>query len=134
MTSASRALYTRTAASLLDRKEELARAITDALYEAHPDLGPRYGATGRVKCLQDTHHTLEHLAPAVALGDPALFVQYVHWLVDLLRPRGIPLDHVRGSIAAMIAVLGTRLDPAEYAVASVSLDAALGALHAAEIA
>lgn len=125
---AGRTFAARAADSLLARKEELALAVTEALYEAHPDFGPRYGAAGRVKCLQDMRYTLEHLAPAVALAEPVLFVRYVDWLVELLRPRGIPSDHVRGSLEAMAAVLAARLAPDEYAAASAGLHAALATL------
>ena len=61
-------------------------------------------------------------------AEPVLFVRYVDWLVELLRPRGIPPDHVRGSLEAMAAVLAARLTPDEYAAASAGLHAALATL------
>ena len=54
-------------------------------------------------------YTLEHLAPAVALGEPRLFVKYVEWLVELLAARAIPADDVRVSLDAMKSVLAERL-------------------------
>jgi hypothetical protein len=126
----SQALASRASEALLARKEELALAVTDALYDAHPELGPRYGASGRAKCLQDMRHTLEHLAPAVALAEPVLFVRYVDWLVDLLHPRGIPSADVRASVEAVATVLAGRLAPDEYEAASAALHAALAALSA----
>ncbi len=117
-------------ASLLARTEELALAVTDALYDSHPDLQATYGEAGRAKCLQDTRHTLEHLASAVALVEPDLFVGYVAWLVDLLRPRGIPVEHVRGSLEATRAVLSARLSVDESAAACAPLHTALASLPA----
>ena len=72
--------------AILDRKEELAREITQALYDHEPGLLERHGERGRSKCLQDMRYNLEHLAPAVGLDDPALFARYVTWLDQLLRP------------------------------------------------
>ena len=76
--------------SLIERKEELARAVTDALYARQPALLVRHGEAGRIKCQQDMRYNLEHLAPAVALQDPALFGRYIQWLVRMLGARGLP--------------------------------------------
>jgi hypothetical protein len=35
------------------------------------------------------HFNVEHLIPAVDLGDPELFGRYLQWLDDLLRARGV---------------------------------------------
>ena len=73
----------------------------------------RFGEGGRAKCLQDMHYCLEHLAPAVALDDPALFARYVVWLKNLLAARGIGSDDVRRSLEATEAVLAELLRPDE---------------------
>ena len=80
---------------LLDRKGELAREVTRALYAERPELLERYGESGRRKCLQDMHYNLEHLAPAVALTEPQLFARYIVWLRDMLGARGVPADEIR---------------------------------------
>ena len=118
----------RASESLLARKEELALAVTEALYKACPELAIRYGPAGRTKCLQDMRYTLEHLAPSVALSEPILFVRYITWLVDLLRPRGIPPDHVRAALETMAAVIAGHLAADEHEAAAVGLRAALAAL------
>lgn len=116
------------AEALLERKEELARAITAALYRERPALLEKYGEAGRAKCLQDMRYNLEHLAPAVALGDPALFSRYVTWLRGMLGARGIPADEVRRSLELTRAELAARL-PAEQAThADAALAAGLAAL------
>lgn len=84
--------------ALLDYKGVIARAITDAMYREKPELLDRYGEVGRVRCLEDMHFNLEHLAPAVALGEPVLFEKYVIWLRDMLAARNVPVDDVRRSL------------------------------------
>lgn len=126
MTGASAGV--RASESLLRHEEALARAITDALYARRPDLVDRWGERGRAKCLHDMRHNLEHLAPAVALGEPALFAGYVRWLDDLLRARGIPTDDVRESLELTRDAIAARLPYDEAACASASIDAGLAAL------
>lgn len=102
--------------AIIERKEELARAITDALYAGHPELLARHGEAGRAKCLQDMRYNLEHLAPAVALDDPPLFGRYVEWLARMLGARGVAAGDVRQSIEVTEAVLLARF-PADHAAA-----------------
>ena len=88
----------RAAGFLLGAKGELAEAITAALYDEMPELNERYGAVGRAKCLQDMRYTIDHLIPAVDLGQPELFASYVQWLDDLLRARNVPTKEVVRSL------------------------------------
>ena len=74
---------------LMRDRDALARTVTESLYTASPALLERYGERGRDKCLQDMHYTIEHLIPAVDLGDEAMFVRYVEWLEGLLRARNV---------------------------------------------
>ena len=74
---------------LMHDQDAVARAVTAALYVASPELLERHGERGRDKCLQDMHYTIEHLIPAVDLGDPAVFIRYVEWLNGLLRARSV---------------------------------------------
>ena len=105
-------------AALLERREELALAVTDEIFRRHPDYDARFGETGRPKTLQDMRHTIEFLAPAVALEDASMFARYVTWLVDVLRPRGVPPLVVHESLDAFRDVIGRSL-PLHY-------DAAIG--------
>ena len=73
-----------TADVLIAHKSSLAQAITDALYAERPQLLTQYGEIGRVRCLEDMHFNIEHLVPAVALGESQLFARYVVWLRDML--------------------------------------------------
>ena len=123
-------IETRASASLLDRQDELARAITDVMYDSDPTLTTRFGEAGRVKCLQDMRYSLEHLAPAVALDDPSVFARYVIWLEGLLAARGVGSDDVRRSLEATQSALIERLSPDEAARVLPSLRAGLAALSA----
>jgi hypothetical protein len=79
----------RAARRLLRDKEPLAQAVSDALYAEDPSLMERHGARGREKCLQDMRYNIEHLIPAVELGDGLMFAGYVEWLDTLLRARHV---------------------------------------------
>ena len=84
----------RAARLLLIDREALAREVTEALYAESPDLLERYGEAGREKCLQDMRYNIEHLTPAVELGDEAMFAGYVQWVDSLLRARNVPTRDV----------------------------------------
>ena len=114
--------------SLLDRKEELADAITEVLYDRDPTLTQRFGESGRAKCRQDMRYSLEHLAPAVALNDPSLFARYVTWLESMLTARGVGSEDVRRSLEATQHVLTERLSAEAAAQVIPSVQAGLKAL------
>src|SRR5690349_20386923 len=79
----------RAANRLLEEKDALAVAITDAHYAEQPNLMAEYGVAGRRRCLEDVRCTLEHLIPALDLGQPSMFAEYVQWLEQLLRARRV---------------------------------------------
>ena len=118
----------RAAGRLLDDKEALARLVTDALYAERPGLVAKHGAAGREKCLQDLRYTVEHLVPAVDLGDPELFAGYVRWLDALLRARNVDTDEVVRSLELMERVVGDRFPGEEAAVVAPVVQAGLAAL------
>jgi hypothetical protein len=121
----------RAAERIVRDKEELARAITEALYRERPDLLARWGERGREKCLQDMRYNLEHLAPAVALADPTMFAGYVRWLAGLLAARQIPTTDVARSLALTDATIGERFPADEAAPARSILQAGLAVLDGA---
>ena len=84
----------RAAQRLIRDRESLARAVTDALYAEAGDRLARHGTRGRERCLEDMHFNVDHLIPAVDLGDPDLFGRYLQWLDDLLRARGVETREV----------------------------------------
>lgn len=102
--------------ALNGQREALARAVTEALYAEMPELMDRYGERGRQKCLQDMRYNLEHLEPAVALGEPQIFARYARWLDDLLAARGVPTREVARCLELTERVVRARF-PAEEAEA-----------------
>ena len=82
------------AAQLMQHREHLAHEVTDALYRESPDLLARHGERGREKCLQDMRYNIDHLIPAVDMGDGEMFLRYVTWLDGLLRARNVEAKHV----------------------------------------
>ena len=121
----------RCAARLIAEKDALALAIADALYRERPDLAAKYGEAGRATCVQDMRYNVEHLAPAVALGDPALFAGYARWLVSLLTARGIPAGEIERSLALTRAEIGGRFPPDESAAAVPAFEAAMAVFGSA---
>ena len=120
----------RAAERIVAEKENLARAITEALYRERPELTARYGAAGREKCLQDMRYNLEHLAPAVALDQPSMFAGYARWLIGMLEARGIPGDEVARSLALTRAAIDDSFPPDEALATAPALEAALSELGA----
>jgi hypothetical protein len=115
----------RCAARLIAEKDALALAIAEALYRERPELAAKYGEAGRAHCVQDMRYNVEHLAPAVALGDPAMFAGYARWLLSLLTARGIPAGEIERSLALTRAEIGGRFSAEEAAAAAPALEAAL---------
>jgi Phycobilisome protein len=120
----------RAAESLAARREELAQATTDALYIAVPGLLEKYGEPGRAKCLQDMRHTVDHLAPAVALEEPSLFERYVRWLEELLAARRVPTAEIRRALEVMEEQMRLRLPADEASIIGACLRAGVAVLPA----
>lgn len=118
----------RAASRLLAQKEALATAVTTALYDEMPELMDRYGQAGREKCLQDLRYTIEHLIPAVDLGEPAMFARYVEWLDSLLRARNVSTHEVVRSLELTDEIVRGRVADDEAEAVSRCLRAGLAAL------
>ena len=79
---------------LMRDKEYLARAVTDRLFAERPYLLEKHGERGRDKTLQDMRYNIEHLIPAVDLGDAPMFARYIEWLDEMLRSRNVETKEV----------------------------------------
>jgi hypothetical protein len=119
---------TAAAERLLAEKDALASAITSALYAEMPELQEKYGDYGRRKCLEDMRYNLEHLAPAVDLADPAMFVAYVRWLEELLRARKVDGREIARSLRLTEEILRQRLPSEQLEAVLPSLRAGVDAL------
>ncbi|HEX2209413.1 MAG TPA: hypothetical protein VHG93_17175 [Longimicrobium sp.] len=119
----------RAAAALLDQKETIARSVTGLLYAEMPWLVDKYGERGRLKCLQDMRYSLEHLAPAVELGEPAMFVRYAQWADGVLRARHVPTGELARSFELMASDVAARLPREEAMAVAACLEAGVMALR-----
>ena len=118
----------RAAGQLLAEKELLAQSVTRALYDEMPELTARYGPVGREKCLQDLRFTIEHLIPAVDLGQPEMFASYVGWLDDLLRARNVSTREVIRSLELTERIVRERFAADQADTVAQCIRAGLGRL------
>jgi hypothetical protein len=123
---------TRAAERILEEKGVLAREITDALYEQMPELLEKHGEYGRKKCLQDMHYNLEHLAPAVDLGQPEMFAGYARWLSGLLAARNVSTAEVARSLELTETRIRERFTAEEAEAVVSSIRAGLAELSGEE--
>ena len=116
------------AARLGADQQALARDITATLYAELPELEARYGERGRTRCLEDMNFNVEHLRPAVELGEPHLFADYVRWLDGLLRARGIATDEIVRSLTIMERLVTQQFPSAEADAVRPAISAGLDVL------
>ena len=74
------------------QRAQVAEDTVTRYYAARPDLLTRYGAAGRMKCLQDVNYHLSYLAQAIAVSTPELFIDYVAWAKVMLSERNVPVE------------------------------------------
>lgn len=94
-----------------EHRAELAHRAVEAQYAAHPELLARWGERGKALCLEDTGHTLAHLAQALAWGEPTLFEDYVAWARVLFRGLSIPESDFRRNLETLGRILQEELGP-----------------------
>lgn len=94
--------------------QQTAAAIVEAQLARTPELARRYGAIGRVRCLEDTSFHLNYLAQAVELDDPALFEDYIAWAKVMLASRGIGIADLTANLEAIRAAIAH--EPAAVAI------------------
>lgn len=74
---------------ILDRRDELSRAVTEEFLLRHPDWIERYGERARRFGIEDARFHVEFLAGALAAGSPEAFARYAGWAARVLARRGI---------------------------------------------
>lgn len=110
--------------SLLRDKDAIARAVTETLYRERPYLLDKHGERGREKTLQDMRYNIEHLMPAVELGDAPMFARYIEWLDEMLRSRSVETKEVVRCLELLRDECDRRF-PAERAAIDPIIDAGL---------
>ena len=121
----------RAAALLMRDRDVLALDVTSALYAESPQLLQRHGERGREKCHQDMRYNIDHLIPAVDLGDGAMFARYVEWLDGLLRARNVATRDVVRCLELLRDRCAERFPAAESAAIGAVVDAGLGVVTTA---
>lgn len=88
-----------------DQVERYIDVIMDGMYRDYPELEERFGENGKVKCREDNHHHFNHLKTAFTLQNGQFFVDYAHWLTNLLVSRGMKPAHVIDNFERIYRVL-----------------------------
>ena len=86
------------AGAILERKEPVARSVTEEFLERHPDWLERYGELARIKGIEDAVFHAEFLAGALIAGSPESFADYARWTSRMLNARGIDPSFVAENI------------------------------------
>ncbi|HYK02135.1 MAG TPA: cobalamin-dependent protein [Thermoanaerobaculia bacterium] len=107
--------------------EELASAITDRHFAAHPELLARYPAVGRQRCLEDARFHLQYLASALDAGSSAIFLDYIAWAKVMLATRNVPANDLAENLRVIEGSLTDMLG-AGSAVAVRYIESAIEAL------
>lgn len=79
--------------------------IMNGMYRDYPELEERFGEYGKVKCREDNHHHFHHLKTAFTLQHGQFFIDYAHWLTNLLVSRGMKAAHVIDNFKRIYHVL-----------------------------
>ena len=117
----------RVAESLAARRQELALRVADKHLARHPGFLERFGANGRVRCIEDADFHLQYLAHAVRMATPALFTSYVQWTRQVLEKRGIPWSDLQTNLELLRDELAVELPDEDAALTRTYIGEALSA-------
>lgn len=101
--------------------DELAVAIADRHFAAHPEVLQRYAEIGRQRCLEDARFHLQYLAIALDSGSTDMFLDYIGWAKVMLATRNVPANDLDENLRVIAGTLGE----AEHADAIRIIGAAL---------
>jgi methanogenic corrinoid protein MtbC1 len=87
------------------RLDELAAAVAERHFAAHPEVFARYPAVGRQRCLEDARFHLQYLATALEADNEEMFLDYVAWTKVLLAKRNIPGSDLADNFAILADVV-----------------------------
>lgn len=107
-----------TSEAVADQRAALAEALVSREFACHPELTQRYGEIGREKSRQDAGFHLAFLAQALALGNRAMFVDYVAWVKVMLSQRKVLPPDLAFHMECLAEVLQETLNPESGALAA----------------
>ena len=113
---------------LVAGREIIAQIVTREYFEFRPELKQKWGEVGLKRCTEDTGYHVAYLAEAIRFDFPILFVDYLGWTKILLASLRISANDLRQNLEILKAVLASRFDAEETALAAQTIDAGLAAL------
>jgi methanogenic corrinoid protein MtbC1 len=115
-------------AATLTNLHDLPARVAAVFYARHPEWVTRFGAAGRMRCVEDTRFHISFLAGAVQTGRTEPFVEYVKWTAGVLGARGIDSAHLAEHLELLRDSLAGELPGGECAQTTAWIAAALAAL------
>ncbi|OOZ34145.1 cobalamin B12-binding domain-containing protein [Solemya velesiana gill symbiont] len=89
----------------------MAVAVTDAYFEAHPEMGMDVQQKLRGKCHQDVECHFQFLQAALLHSSKEIFEQYIAWLKEVFASHNLPLSHLEESLELIAQYLDRHLKP-----------------------
>lgn len=77
--------------------------VTDGIYKDYPILLEKYGERGRHKCREDNEHHIKYLQTAASMDEEKYFIDYAHWLNEILTSRGMKTEHLIDNFKRLIS-------------------------------
>jgi MerR family transcriptional regulator, light-induced transcriptional regulator len=114
-----------------ERRLDVARAVTEAFLERHPDWLERYGDRAWVRGREDAVFHLDFLAAAVQGGSTEAFQDYASWTAGVLSSRGIASDFLVENLETVALELGRILKAEDSEFVSGMVGDAIAAVRTA---
>ena len=121
-------LKAQAARSLERLRSTLVEDTVESEFRIRPDFWRRWGDKGKVRCTEDTHFHINFLVVALTMDTPAIFLDYVDWLVTLLKGYGMGEDDVRENFECLKHAISGALPLNEAQAVCSLLDEGLGRL------
>ncbi|SRR5579884_13042 len=119
---------TRSAAEVIsENMQALAEATVESHYSSDSRF-KRYGAVGRVRCIEDAQYHLEFLVAALEAESIGQFVDYCGWAKILLNSRGIDVSHLIENLEHLRCALKSKLSRKQFSQVAEYLQAGIDAL------
>lgn len=100
---------------LRNTADEAIAATVERQYRRHPELLERFGERGREACRADIRHHIDYLRAAVDSGRNQPFADYLRWVAELLKSRGVDVLHLNNSLDDLAGFYGERLSGKDQA-------------------
>ncbi len=121
-------LKAQAARSLERLRPKLVEETVENEFRIRPDFWRRWGEKGKVRCTEDTNFHINFLVVAMTMDTAAIFLDYVDWLVGLLKGYGMGEDDVRENFECLKRSISGTLPMNEAQAVCSLLDEGLGRL------